>query len=109
MFRKHVTQAALIGLSALTLAFPALAQVVEAPTEYVGGTFDATKAQVDQDFLSRSLLLQEGKTQVEPIVVEPKTEELARLANAAEDEGRLLVGFTQAVDTQLNIAGPKRN
>ncbi len=92
-----------IAALALLAGTSATAQVREAPMEKMPGVFDSAKVAAERATLSERLVSQEGEEEARGLVVEPTAADLERMANASQDQGRLLVGVTNELSAQVRF------
>ena len=101
-FRSFALACSGAALLTAALAVPALAQI-SVPSETIPGHFDADKAVADRQTLAADLLAAEGKARIEGLTVMPGVEVLERLATADPNAGRLLVGESLPLESQVRF------
>jgi V8-like Glu-specific endopeptidase len=98
----RVLSVALCGVVLWALpTFAQLSSTIEVQSEVVPGTFDTAKAAADQHQLARQLRASEGKEDFAGYSVTPSATALDKLANAATDVGRLLVGTSVPIEGKI--------
>ncbi len=94
-----------LRLAALTLllASAATAQVREAPSASMPGLFDSAQVAAERAALSKQLVSREGDEAPRGLTVKPSLADAERMANARQDQGRLLVGVTNKLSAQVRF------
>ncbi|MDY7096379.1 MAG: serine protease, partial [Acidobacteriota bacterium] len=80
-----------LALAVLTIAGPLAGAATEIGSEVVPGTYDRVAAEIAQAELSNQLIELEGVLP-EAVIAKATAEQLQKLAEAPDDQGRLLVG-----------------